>query len=215
MFKLAFPIVAAFAIGPVGFGYQSAAATSVSSASPVVASASRIALDDPTIVAIFDEANTADVETGKLAEKMGSTKEIRDFGAMLARDHANVRQQGRDLANKLSNPVASLISVPFQENLDFNGGPDGDGVKSTLNFQPVVPISLGDKWNLILRTIVPIVSQQEVTGRFEGQFGLSDFVQRTNYLRFHMARLRRKLEDNPARPRHLLTEPGMGYRYQP
>jgi two-component system KDP operon response regulator KdpE len=38
---------------------------------------------------------------------------------------------------------------------------------------------------------------------------------RTNYLRFHMARLRRKLEDDPARPRHLLTEPGMGYRYQP
>jgi len=41
------------------------------------------------------------------------------------------------------------------------------------------------------------------------------FQQRTNYLRFHMARLRHKLEDNPARPRHLLTEPGMGYRYQP
>jgi two-component system KDP operon response regulator KdpE len=39
--------------------------------------------------------------------------------------------------------------------------------------------------------------------------------QRTSYPRFHMARLRRKLEDNPARPRHLLTEPGMGYRYQP
>jgi two-component system, OmpR family, KDP operon response regulator KdpE len=39
--------------------------------------------------------------------------------------------------------------------------------------------------------------------------------QHTNYLRFHMARLRRKLEDNPARPRYLLTEPGMGYRYQP
>ncbi len=37
----------------------------------------------------------------------------------------------------------------------------------------------------------------------------------THYLRFHMARLRRKLEDDPARPRHLLTEPGMGYRYQP
>jgi len=41
------------------------------------------------------------------------------------------------------------------------------------------------------------------------------YLQRTNYLRFHMARLRRKLEDDPARPRHLLTEPGMGYRYQP
>ncbi|MDQ2811962.1 MAG: response regulator [Actinomycetota bacterium] len=41
------------------------------------------------------------------------------------------------------------------------------------------------------------------------------YEQRTNYLRFHMARLRRKLEDNPSRPRHLLTEPGMGYRFQP
>jgi two-component system, OmpR family, KDP operon response regulator KdpE len=41
------------------------------------------------------------------------------------------------------------------------------------------------------------------------------FQRRTNYLRFHMARLRGKLEDNPHRPRHLLTEPGMGYRYQP
>jgi two-component system, OmpR family, KDP operon response regulator KdpE len=37
----------------------------------------------------------------------------------------------------------------------------------------------------------------------------------THYLRFHMARLRRKLEDDPPRPRHLLTEPGMGYRFQP
>jgi two-component system, OmpR family, KDP operon response regulator KdpE len=37
----------------------------------------------------------------------------------------------------------------------------------------------------------------------------------THYLRFHMARLRRKLEDDPPRPRHLLTEPGMGYRYSP
>jgi two-component system KDP operon response regulator KdpE len=41
------------------------------------------------------------------------------------------------------------------------------------------------------------------------------FQERTNYLRFHMARLRHKLEEDPARPRYLLTEPGMGYRYQP
>jgi putative membrane protein len=58
-------------------------------------------LDDPTIVAIFDAANTYDVETGSLAVRKGSTKEIRDFGAMLARDHSNVRQQGRDLAKSL------------------------------------------------------------------------------------------------------------------
>jgi putative membrane protein len=60
-----------------------------------------VALDDPTIVAIFDAANTWDIETGALAEKKGTTKEIRDFGAMLVHDHTMVRQQGRDLAKKL------------------------------------------------------------------------------------------------------------------
>jgi putative membrane protein len=59
------------------------------------------ALDDATIVAIFDNANTADIETGKLAAKRGHSKEVRQFGAMLARDHDMVRQQGRDLAKKL------------------------------------------------------------------------------------------------------------------
>jgi len=58
-------------------------------------------LDDPTIVAIFDAANTWDVETASLGEKKGTTKEVRDLAAMFARDHANVRQQGRDLAKKL------------------------------------------------------------------------------------------------------------------
>lgn len=59
------------------------------------------ALDDPTIVAIFDAANTADIETGKLAADRGESKEVRDFGAMLVRDHTAVRQLGRDLAAKL------------------------------------------------------------------------------------------------------------------
>src|SRR3982751_5901555 len=46
------------------------------------------------------------------------------------------------LAKKLSNPVASLISVPFQWNMDFGNGLTGDGTKMTLNIQPVVPISI-------------------------------------------------------------------------
>ena len=66
-----------------------------------VAAAQAAKLDDPTIIAIFDAANTWDIETGTLAEKKGTTKEVRDFGAMLARDHSAVRQQGRDLAKKL------------------------------------------------------------------------------------------------------------------
>jgi putative membrane protein len=58
-------------------------------------------LDDATIVAIFDNANTVDIETGKLAAERGHSNEVRQFGAMLARDHDIVRQQGRDLAKRL------------------------------------------------------------------------------------------------------------------
>jgi putative membrane protein len=68
---------------------------------PAAATGQDKPLDDATIVAIFDAANTADIETGALAETLGSSKEVRDFGAMLARDHEMVRQQGRDLAAKL------------------------------------------------------------------------------------------------------------------
>jgi putative membrane protein len=58
-------------------------------------------LDDPTIVAIFDAANTYDMETGSLAATKGHTKAVRDFGKMLVRDHGNVRAQGRELARSL------------------------------------------------------------------------------------------------------------------
>lgn len=63
--------------------------------------AAQAKLDDPTIVAIFDVANTWDVETAKIGEKKGTTKEVRELAKMFAHDHATVRQQGRDLAKKL------------------------------------------------------------------------------------------------------------------
>ena len=81
----------------------------------------------------------------------------------------------QDLAKKLSNPVASLISVPFQENLDFGMGA-GSGWRSTLNIQPVIPISLNSKWNLISRTIVPIIHQHNVVPN-SSQTGLGDITQ--------------------------------------
>jgi putative membrane protein len=65
-------------------------------------------LDDPTIVSIFDHANTWDIETGGLAVKKGSTQDIRDFGKMLVNDHTTVRKQGRDLAKKLKVKVPAL-----------------------------------------------------------------------------------------------------------
>ena len=62
-------------------------------------------------------------------------------------------------AKELSNPVAALISVPFQSNFDDNIGPQREGQRYTLNIQPVIPITLTDDWNLISRTILPVVSQ--------------------------------------------------------
>ncbi len=58
-------------------------------------------LDDPTIVAIFDAANTWDIETGALAAKRAHQKDVRDFASMLVKAHTGVRQEGRDLAKKL------------------------------------------------------------------------------------------------------------------
>jgi hypothetical protein len=84
--------------------------------------------------------------------------------------------QAVELAKQLQNPVASLISVPFQNNFDFNLGPNNDGFKYTLNFQPVIPVSLSKDLNLIIRTIVPIISQNDVIPG-TSQSGLGDIVQ--------------------------------------
>jgi hypothetical protein len=60
-----------------------------------------------------------------------------------------------ELAMKLQNPVASLISVPFQNNWDFGIG-STHAMQYKVNVQPVIPISISDNWNLIARTILPV-----------------------------------------------------------
>jgi hypothetical protein len=81
------------------------------------------------------------------------------------------------LAKQLANPVASLIGVPLQSNWDFGFGPDDEGWKYKLNVQPVVPVSLSEDWNLISRTILPVVFQKQVFPGSGEQFGLGDTVQ--------------------------------------
>lgn len=81
------------------------------------------------------------------------------------------------LARQLSNPVAALISVPVQFNYDRGIGVGRNGHRVTMNIQPVVPFSLNNEWNLISRTILPVVSQSDIAFGSGNQFGLGDTVQ--------------------------------------
>ena len=81
-----------------------------------------------------------------------------------------------DLANKLQNPVADLISLPVQNNWDFGIGPE-DAYRYTANIQPVIPISIGSDWNLITRTILPVVYAEAPVSELDSHTGLGDTVQ--------------------------------------
>jgi hypothetical protein len=86
--------------------------------------------------------------------------------------------QESDLAQKLANPVADLISVPIQSNIDFGVGP-GDGTVWRTNIQPVIPFSISEDWNVISRTILPVVDQEGLAAAGDGldASGLGDITQ--------------------------------------
>lgn len=81
--------------------------------------------------------------------------------------------EAAELAKKLANPIASLISVPFQNNTFYGVGPY-KGTINTMNFQPVVPFKLNENLNLITRYIIPVMTQYDITGENTSQSGLSD-----------------------------------------
>jgi len=95
----------------------------------------------------------------------------------LAAEGDGIIEPGEDsteeLARAAQNPVASMISLPFQNNTNFDFGPQ-EKTQNILNIQPVWPFSLNDDWNLITRTIVPVISQPETAPGTDREFGVGD-----------------------------------------
>jgi len=105
-----------------------------------------------------DESVTLDIRAG--AGLPFEKSESLSLGAVT--ESSSESAEADKLAKQLANPISSLISVPFQANEDWGYGPTGNGYKFTLNIQPVVPLSISKDWNLIIRTILPIVSQHDL-----------------------------------------------------
>jgi hypothetical protein len=84
--------------------------------------------------------------------------------------------EAAELAKKLQNPIADLISVPIQNNWDFGIGPE-DALRFTANVQPVIPISLSEDLNLITRTIAPIIYAESPVAGGDNVTGLGDILQ--------------------------------------
>jgi len=107
---------------------------------------------------------------------------------------SNEVDEKQALAEAAQNPVADMISMPFQDNMGFSYGPHdygkGDRVQNILNFQPVVPIHLNENWNLITRTILPIVEQPLPGSKNAQKWGIGD-VNETLFL-------------SPSKPKHFI-----------
>jgi hypothetical protein len=92
-------------------------------------------------------------------------------------DQSLAQDDSQELAKQLSNPIASLISVPIQFNYNENIGPAEDGSQFYVNVQPVIPFALNEDWNLISRTIMPFIHQEDIFPGAGSQTGLGDVTQ--------------------------------------
>jgi hypothetical protein len=99
---------------------------------------------------------------------------------MLTATSAAAEMSAEELAKLAQNPVGNLISVPFQDNVNLNFGPE-KGTQNILNIQPVVPFSISDDWNIITRTILPVISMPALGPDTGSTNGIGD-IQLTAFL---------------------------------
>lgn len=88
-----------------------------------------------------------------------------------------VADSDAELAKKTLNPIASLISLPLQLNIDSDIGPESEGERTLLNVQPVIPVSINSDWNLISRTILPVISMDDAYPGAGSQSGIGDITE--------------------------------------
>lgn len=109
-------------------------------------------------------------------ERLARPDEASNGKSPVPQEPAAGGESAAELSKKLSNPVSSLISFPVQTSFDFGMG-TGSGWRMTTNVQPVIPVALNKEWNLISRTIIPIIHQGNVVAPGSSQTGLGDVVQ--------------------------------------
>jgi hypothetical protein len=103
-----------------------------------------------------------------LAQEVGGDKGYLGDGKIEAGE-----DETSELARAVQNPIADLISLPFQNNTSFNFGPR-EGTQNVLNIQPVIPVDLSEDWLMITRTIIPVVSQPSFAPGQDRENGLGD-----------------------------------------
>jgi hypothetical protein len=96
-------------------------------------------------------------------------------GALFAALPVHAEMSAEELAKLAQNPVGNLISVPFQNNTNLNFGPE-KGTQNVLNIQPVIPVSINSEWNIITRTIVPVISMPSLYPGDDRTNGIGDTV---------------------------------------
>ena len=147
---------------------------------PLVATAAFGAMTATVIGAPNDSSINFDFSAGILALQEDSEAATPDLADLENDSPAELSSAEDELAKKTQNPVADLISIPFQNNFTFPTGPN-DGVMYVLNIQPVIPISISEDWNLITRTILPVIHQPALASGLSSDNGLGD-LQFTGFL---------------------------------